>query len=237
MSSNEIPMFTKSEAKAYQLKNVSPAATIAGTLVAVCLPVVYLLVCSWANVNGFIVLAALPVLGALIYYFFKHVLTQRIIVRLDDENIHIEYTSKPFTDNVYNHSVTLQDIVSYELTEYRRHSLTLHFRDNTQLTVSMGPFEQGNDFVELKEQILQVIESRNGSGATNPVERTDNTFEGKRGKRLAILLVALIIALLIGIFFFPDQHKTSDVVHASGYIFMMLGLLVYIYNARKQQKK
>ncbi len=217
----------------YYLKNMSTMALSVGMLIALVVPVLYILAGSVLVKNGIALLCGLPFLAVLIYYLFKNVLMQKMTVTFLGETMCVKYTSKPFFDKESNRTIAANDILSYETIDYKGKSLTVYLKDGGKFRAAKGEIDQANDFSIVSDRIMAMIAARNAIHSLEPILKKDNIYEGKRGKRLGIVFIVLICLLLAGIFFFPEQHKTKDVVYAVGCIFMMLSYVVYIFSLTK----
>lgn len=206
-----------------------------GVVTALCTPVLFVLIIAILRLNGIILFCGLPVLAVAIYYFFKNFLTQRMTVSFAEGCMHVKYTSKPFFDKVHDRVIFPSDILTYETTDFKYQGLILHLIDGTKLGATKAEHDLENDFVKVKELILAMIAAGNASCSKRMVERTDNQFEGKRGKKLAIVFIVLICLMLIGILFFPDHHKPKDVLFGLGYIMIMLSYVIHIYSQKKKK--
>lgn len=217
----------------YHVKNISEFSGF-GAIIAIVVLVAYILIVAAFRINGIIFLCGLPVIVLGIFYFFNNIFIQNITITFLSDGMSVKYLRKSFLSSGLDRDILVADIKSFEEIDYKGQSLTLYLKDGAKFRMSVGALDKANDFLKVRDHIMAIIQSTNLAGEREPIVRRDNQYEGKRGARLAIVFLVLIAPTVAGIFFFPKQHTTKDVVFAVGYLFTMLSYVVYIISLRKK---
>ena len=188
--------------------------------------------------EGIIIFGGLAAVIFGMVWLLRKAIVQNIEVEVLSDRINVRYTRQPFFDRNQDRTILLNDIVSYKINAYRVKIFMLYLRDGTKFRASLGEFDKSQEFTMMTDAIIAMIEKRNISPATPlPIVRRKTIYEGTSGMVLLVFFSILILAVIIGIIFFPQQHESSDVFRGLGSAVIGLGFIAHILSQRKKKGK
>lgn len=251
-----------SQPRVYHVKNVTVRAALIGFCLsmmafAVIIAVVIGLVIDAPEVV--MLLAIVAAVGLWIYVMYmlmNNWLAQKMDVTVYDDRLHILYRRIPFFDRRHNSVLRFDDIASYKVDDYPGYILTLYLKFGGKFRVAANSMSKAGEIPALADAVVAAIERYNTgevaaadvaapgiAGRSTPVvpaaaiTRRKTLYEGPWGIVLAVFFIAAISAIVIGILFFPGQHKTKDVVSGIAVSLSGLGYVLHIFNVRKKAKR
>ncbi len=220
----------------YKVKNTSALAGLIIFFTIMFLLFLFAIVCVIANANLYVIIIALLLLIWGVVYLFRKRIPQRMEVQVLEDRIAVQYTYKPFFDRVADREILIDDIASYRVTSYNGFFFTLYLKNGTRFKAGAGDFDDSSELEKMCDAIIALMDRNNASLEKKiPIVRRKTIYEGTSGLVLAVFLAVCVVAMLIGIIFFPNLHNTSDVVRGVGVIVTALGMLFYIISLRRRK--
>jgi len=177
------------------------------------------------------------VVGLMIFLY--RYLQQKIRVTVGQGSIHIHYLRTPFFVSASDMDIVPADVESYKFDNFNGARFKLYMKDGRRFKVAVGSIGNTDVIEQMAERIISLISDSQYSTATTgvPARRRPTYAEGTTGLILAIVAIAAIIAMGIGIIFFSQNHNASDTVRGIAVMFTCFGFVLHVFNLRRKARK
>lgn len=243
------PIATSDTTKEYQVQNMSVGSSLIFAFSAI--PSIFLFIGIFIAVDsvvphvgfvaGFIIGVAAVVCIMIALYRY---LQRKILVTVGPGSIHIHYLPKPFFASKPDMNIVPADVESYKSDYFNGARFRLYLKNGQSFKVAVGSVSktQRDAIQQMGEHIVAVVTDRQYSHSpattSEPPPRRRATYaEGTKGLVLAIIVIAVMIAMVIAIIFFPENHNTGDTVYGIGAMFGGLAFVLRVFTLRSKAKK
>ncbi len=194
------------------------------------------------GVQGRSALSFIVALGAsagIMVFLFRY-LQQKSLVIVSKDGIKISYLHRPFFDGSDDMYVVWDDIASYKFQHFNGVVFSLYLKNGRRFRASKGGIGDSTSILQMAEHIIAIINERSAKHDSRPetkIKRRKTIAEGNLGLALAIVSMLLIVAMLIGIFYFPEQHNAGDVMRGMAGIAACFAFIFHVYKLRKRAEQ
>ena len=173
-----------------------------------------------------------------ITYLNKY-LQQKILVTIGKDSIRIHYLHSPFFVSTSDMYLAPSNIESYKYENFSGTRFILYMKDERRFRAAVGGFSNTETIDSMSEHIIALITDRQNFPELNGTKprRRATYADGTTGLVLAILGIAAMIMLGIGIIFSPENHKPSDIAFGISVMFTCLAFVLRLFNLRRKLKK
>jgi hypothetical protein len=223
--------------KEYEVKNMSNWSAFMFVLAAPFSMLFAMLIGSRLHSAVAFIVAVAAMAGIMIYLF--RYLQQKILVTVGQGAISIRYLHSPFFVPTSNMDIVPGDVASYKFENFNGATFTLYLKDGRRFRAAVGNIGKTEAIVQMADHITTLFTDKQYSPASKGAQphRRKTYAEGTTGLVLAMVAIAGMIAMGVGIVFFPYNHKTSDTVRGIGVMFTCLAFVLYVFNLRRKARE